>query len=643
MQTYIIQVAPLIRLPLGRTQVFSYWYSQKIACGSLVTIPLRFRAISGIVISSRAGGKRDQKMPLKKIHKVAEENLLTEEQIAFARKISSYCFAPLGIVLKSMVPQKVKAQKKPKARKSAKKSIPESAEAESIRSSAKKEFVLLGDREKRDSAILALAGEALRGGRQSLFLVSEIFGVEALSAKIRKYFPAEAVAIVHSGMAKGELFANWEKIKNGKARIIIASKVGLFLPFFDLALVAVFDSQDISFKQWDMSPRYHAARAAEFLSEIHGAKLVFSNSAPSLELFKKAGEKSVQLVRAADGQTEKTETVAMNLFEKKKNPDFPVTRELYKELALALEKRKKILIVVNRKGFSAFAVCQKCKSLFRCPQCERALVYFDEAGIYKCPHCSHKADLLSACPSCGAHQFIHRGIGLQLVEKKIGRLFPAASIAKMYTDRSSNVGTYRSLVSALEEKKFDVLMGTQTSLKASAITGFDLVVFPNFHDIGSIPDFGSREFSFSLLAQARDALNAGGKLIVQTYAPDDPVIQAFQKEKEEDFFPRELKQRERYLYPPFTRLVKLTCREKSIKKAETEAGKAFDLLKKLKDNKISIDEPYEPLIGKKRGFYYRNILIKCELQTDFGGTKLASVVRSLGKNWMTDADPISTI
>ena len=642
---YLVQVAPLLRLPIGRTQVFSYLSPKPIKSGTLVKIPFHNRLISGIVMESQENFSRKSNFHIKEVKQIGEE-MLFQKQLELAKKVANFYLAPLGIILKIMVPSVAKKGKRKLASFLKGNKLENNKRAKKILELKDKEIALIGTKQERDEIIFLAMQKAFEENRQFLYLASEIFPAATFFEKLKKYLPENEIALIHSSTPPGEFFHIWKSLKDKKIKIIVATKIGLFLPFSELDTIAIEESGDISHKQWDMNPRYNALPVARFLAEIHKAKLLHSNSAPSVEIWKKKEEKTLRIINLEAENASPYELKIANIFSEKKSPDFPIGKELFETLSNVLNEKGKSLLVVNRRGFSSYSICQSCKTVLRCPNCDRALVYFEEKEKYKCLHCRHEMNLLSSCPSCGACRFSHQGIGIQLVEKKIKRLFPSARVLRLDSDISKLKKGSAQILQDLAKKNFDILIGTQIALKIGSLNSFGLVAFPSFDELESIPDFNTRELAFALLSQAKSLLEKRGVLLIQTAYSGNPLLKLFPSEKKEEFFEKELRERKKTNNPPFSRIVKLFYRHPNKKKVEKETQKVFDLLQKFADNDnniIDINEPYEPLIAKKRGYYYKNILIKTKREAEIQKLSILPILSKLKKGWGIDLDPVSTV
>ena len=639
-EKYIIQVAPVTPLPVSKMQIFSYLYQEALGKGTLVSIPFFHRQIEGIVISSNKYFSHSGSFQLKKITKEIEPSFLTEKQIELAKFISSYYFAPLGMVLKSMIPKRVKYRLEKKSY-SEEKTLAKKNDPKKRSSGPNRNILLLGPKEKRQEHILRLIKKTLRSQKQCLILVSEIFYAYTFSEELKKYFPKENISLVNSNIARGKLYSEWKKIKNNEIKIVVASKIGVFLPFFDLGLVIVEQDQDLSHKQWNSSPRYNAVEAAEFLAKGFGADLVYDSAVSSLENFVKSKSGKLKVLDfhkfGAEPQTE-----VVNLAQERKKADFPISESLYNNLARGIKTKKQAILLVNRRGLSTFSICQNCNQILKCPKCKKALVYFEEHEQYRCLHCSHKADLLSSCPKCGGSQFSHFGIAIQLVEKKLRRFFPTASIARLDSDVMKSTKKYQQISDLFRKGKIDILLGTQIAIRDIAGKNIGLVGIISGHDFPNAGDFNSREIALLNFIQAKQLLDKNGLLIIQTLLPFDPLIESVKTGHLDDFFAQEIKFRKKMNYPPYKKLIKLVYRGDSKEQGEKEAQRVFDDLAARHDNGLEISDPYKPLNSEKRGLYHTNILIKIPPDLGIADLSIFPVLASLKKGWAVDVDPVST-
>ena len=641
MKKYIIQVAPLVPLPAARTQVFSYWHDEPLPIGTLVSIPFYFREIEGIVVKVRGDISQAGSFKLKNIRAVREKDFLNENQIDLARRIAEYYFSPLGSVLKLMTPKIV--QRRAKEKKISKKAIQMGKTGEialKILKSDQAKFFLAGGVKQREKINIDLIRACLKKNKQCLVLAPEIFFSQSIFDKLSAEF-SEEITLIHSKITKGQYCEFWKKIKGGQIKIVIASKMGIFLPFADLGLVIVQEDQDPSFKQWKAMPRYNGARGAEFLAQISGAKLVFESFALSVENLYRSREGELEMVKAENKKSEFPKLEVIALEGEKKNADFPISGGLYSRLAEIVKSKKQAVVFMNRRGFSTRTICENCKKPLKCPKCDLALVFSEEHSEYHCLHCAFKMDLLSSCPTCGGFQFSHRGIGTQTVEKKIKRLFPLARVVRLDADVMKSQAKYKTILKDFLAGEIDILVGTQSAIKGIYSENIKLAASISGKDFADEINFNSRALALSRVFNMANLLSEDGTLLVQSFFGGSPLFDFLEKKELKKYFTEELAMRKRLGYPPFRKLVKLSFRDKSEKRAASETKKAFDLLRRAGNNMVEIIGPYVPFLGEKKGIYTRNILIKCDPEKNISDLPIRAVIGGLRKGWSVDVDPIS--
>ncbi|MFZ5982629.1 MAG: DEAD/DEAH box helicase, partial [Patescibacteria group bacterium] len=376
---HIIDIAPLTRIPLNRSQSFSYLYDKKLPEGTLVSVPLFRRSLPGIVLKSRNDFRRLGNIQLKKIESVLEENFLDKKQLELADFLSDYFISPLGIILKAFVPKRVKSRK---AESLAKKKIPkkkiiltkdQKSAVEKITGKNSKNYKLQPEAgppwaEKTNSFLLYgpnASGKtevyletisklkAKNPNLQFLILLPElVLASQALERYSAHFNPAE-IAVLGSNIAQGKFYSDWQKIKSGEAKLIIGTRMAVFAPFRKLGLIVVDESQDASFKQWDMNPRYDARKASEGLSRIHKCPLVFGSATPRIEDYFKAQQGEYQLLKLPELKLKpgsyNPETIIVDMKKERWAKRFsPISEKLSSEIYFTLKHKGQIALFINR-------------------------------------------------------------------------------------------------------------------------------------------------------------------------------------------------------------------------------------------------------------------------------------------------------
>lgn len=662
---FLIDVVPLTRIPLSKNQSFSYLHSEKLPTGTLVSIPLFRRKVEGIVIGSKDDFERLGNIELKNVASVIQEELLDKKQFELARYISKYYFSPLGTVLKPFVPKIVKERKK-NSPADPKKSDPEIVLTEEQEAAVKKiigqktggkGFLLFGPSGSGKTEVYIHSMKRLwkkLPSSQFLILLPELTLTPQAIERYGEYFPKDETVVLNSHISKGKFYSALEKIRSGEARLIIGTRMAVFAPFRNLKLITIDEEQDMSHKQWDMNPRYDARTLAEELGRIHKSRIVMGSSTPRVETFWRAQEKDLTLLALPplklpgikDGRRD-FEIVDMRKERWKDRSgkvinSSPISKRLQGEIAYALRNSQKIVLFINRQGMSNFSVCEACKEVLRCPRCDRALVY-GSGGNYHCLHCSFQTDILPKCPKCGKLSFKNIGLGTQKIEKEVQELFPGASTVRADNQTTKKAGSAEKIYQEFKEGKTDILIGTQMISKGWDLRNLSLVAIIDTDNLLSSPDLYTDERAFQNILQAggragRVGADFPGKVIIQTFHPDNPLIRQVAENDYRSFFLNQIKDRESLKLPPFGRLIKLIYQNQDLEKTGREGERIASLLDDIQGEKFSSSPPHPPLVPKIRGKNRIQIIIKLQERP---GKRLSDVLEKLPSGWIIDVDPIS--
>lgn len=666
----ILNVAPITRLPLSGSQSFSYLHNQKLSPGTLVSIPLFKRNVEGIVTGNRPDFERLGNIKLKKINSVLEENFLDEKQLKLAQFISDYYLSSLGTVLKSFIPKRVRFRNpKPETKNLKPKNIKLTKEQDNA---VKKivtgyglqvaEFLLYGPSGSGKTEVYLHAIKKLKEedkNPQFLILLPELTLTPQAIERYGAHFKSSEIALLHSKLSKGELYANWQKIKKGETRIIIGTRMAVFAPFKNLKLIVIDEEQDASFKQWDMNPRYDARKVAEKLAEIHKAKIIRGSSTPSIESYHKIHSGEYKLIRLpelnipktknpaspAGRQKLKTEIELVDMKKERWQKNYStLSKKLKSEIAYALKNKLQIILFINRQGMSAFSVCADCKTVLKCPRCDRALVYAN-TGIYRCVHCAYKTSITPQCPNCKGINFRNIGLGTQKVEKEIAGLFPESKIARADSQSMQGKDAQENLYRKFMNQEINILIGTQMISKGWDLPSLALIGIIDGDNLLSLPDFSTTERAFQMIMQvagrvSRPGAKFPGLVLIQTFAPEQAFFKLIIEKNPEKFYAKEIEERKSLWLPPFGKLIRLTFQDYNLKKTEFETKRIYEILKEPASKSVKLSEPQDAFVSKIRGRFRKQILLKIT-----GNTleNLRETLKSLPSGWIIDVDPITIL
>lgn len=453
------------------------------------------------------------------------------------------------------------------------------AAVDSILSAGKGVFLLHGiTGSGKTEVYLRVIGDVLKAGRQALVLVPEISLTPQLVSRFSSRFPGR-VAVLHSGLSRGERLDTWNLVRRGGRSIVIGARSALFAPLADPGVVVVDEEHDGSYKQGEL-PCYNARDMAVLLGSFLKIPVLLGSATPSLESWRNAAAGKYTLLSLPDRAAGGT-LPGIRILDTRGADNRLVSDAMLSALGKHTSRGRQAILLVNRRGHSPIQMCFYCGHTESCPMCGIALTYHRRGELLKCHHCSYWKPAGNSCGGCGAGRFIRTGPGIQKVEEILAGQLPDTRVLRMDADTTRGASSHRRILDRFRRGEADVLLGTQMVAK-----GHD---FPNVTLVGviaadmglTLPDFRSAERVFSLLLQAAGRAGRGsspGEVLIQTACPEAPAIVAAAAHDYSGFAAEELQIRQALAYPPFTRMARLLFQgpdESRVEKAATTVGEAL--------------------------------------------------------------------
>lgn len=452
-------------------------------------------------------------------------------------------------------------------------------------------------------------------GKQTLYLLPEIALTTHMVERLKAMFGSD-VLIYHSRMNNQERVEIWNAVLLG-AKIVISARSGLFLPFTNLGLIIVDEEHDPSFKQNEPSPRYNARDTAIFMSHQHQAKIILGSATPSLETYANATTNKYGLVEMSDrfGQAVLPDIQVIDLKPEHKDKRFKGTfsKDLITAIQDALANKEQILLFQNRRGYSPTLNCQTCGWNADCVNCDVHMTTHKAFGEIRCHYCGSRAKMPKQCPACGNHDLLEQGFGTEKIEEELKELFPTALVGRMDMDTAKTKLAYENIIHDFEERKIDILVGTQMITKGLDFENIALVGVLNADSLLRYPDLRANERAFQLLTQVSGRAGRRakkGKVIIQTYNPSHPVIIETMHHLYDRFFIRESEERKMFKYPPYFRMIQIELLHKNAGTVAHAAAVYAQKISQLIGNRLI--GPAVPSIARIRGQYINAITIKME-------------------------------
>lgn len=456
--------------------------------------------------------------------------------------------------------------------------------------------------------------EVLNLNRQAMMLVPEIALTPQMVLRFKRRFGDE-VAVLHSGLSKGERYDEWQKIRDGKARVSVGARSSVFAPFKNLGMIIIDEEHESSYKQEDY-PRYHARDIAQWRSEYHQCPLILGSATPSLESFARAEKGVYELLSLPNrvNQQALPEVEIVDMREELNSGNRSMfSNQLRDAIQQRLDNQEQIVLFLNRRGYASFMLCRDCGHVPQCPNCDISLTYHKSTDQLKCHYCGHQEVPPNQCPNCESEHIRQMGTGTQRVEELLQEAFQEARIIRMDVDTTSRKGAHEKLLNDFGSGKGDILLGTQMIAKGLDFPNITLVGVLNADTMLNLPDFRASERTYQLLTQV--AGRAGrhekeGQVLIQTYNPDHYAIKDVQENDYTAFFQKEMNYRKIGKYPPYFFLINFTIAHKEMKKA-MEASKHIHkiLLQHLTDKALVLG-PSPAALSRINNEYRFQILVK---------------------------------
>ena len=415
---------------------------------------------------------------------------------------------------------------------------------------------------------------ALKQKRSALMLVPEISLTAQMIERVRERF-GERVMLWHSGLSQGERSQIWQRLKNGETAILLGARSAVFAPFTKLGVIILDEEHETTYQQ-EEDPKYHTREVALIRARYHKATVILGSATPSIQSYYLAEHKQYQLLKMTQriGAAVLPEILPVDMREELRMGNRSIFSETLKErIKLSLSRNEQVILFHNRRGFHRMSLCRSCGYVMECPDCEVPLVLHREGHNpeLRCHYCGHLEHMPPTCPQCGSAYFRFFGLGTEKVVEQCRRVFPNVPVLRMDRDSTRNKGQHAAIIKEFEKPQAAILVGTQMIAK-----GFD---FPLVTCVGILSadallrseDALAAERAYALLMQVSGRAGRGefpGQVLIQSYDPEHPILQAVYHQNYEAFYLREIEYRKRHRLPPFGHLATITASDEDPQAAE---------------------------------------------------------------------------
>jgi len=630
--------------------------------GVRVEIPFGKRSIVGYVVERSATADRVGVRPIESV--LDEPQVLLGHHLALARYVSERYCAPLGEVIRAMIPAGVR-RARPGGRKhgprtvsralvaarteQAREAPPALTGAQTIAAAPLLEAISAGTHRRvllhgvtgsgKTEVYLAGISAALDAGRRAIVLVPEIALTPQTIERFAARFPGR-LAVLHSALSESERAAEWLRIRNGECDVVVGSRSAVFAPLDRLGIVVV-DEEDASAYKQDRVPRYHAVDVALKLGLLCDAPVVLGSATPRVETYYRAHAGDLELASLPDRITGRDlpPIEVVDLRDELRAGNFGA---LSPKLVEALEECHaaggQSILFLNRRGMSTVVLCRSCGAALSCKNCTVSLVHHRDRDTCDCHYCGASSPLPVACPACGSHAIRGLGMGTERLEHEVRDRFPALRLLRMDRDTTQSRDAYFTIYERFRNREADCLIGTQMLAKGWDLGSVRLVGIVNADTALHFPDYRSGETTFALLTQVAGRAGRGdepARVVLQTYSPEHYAVRHATKHDYLGFAREEIRLRRALRFPPYARLCVCTYSDGSDAHAQQEARREAERLsgRLAAGDGLDVLGPSPAFVHRLRGMYRWQFTVRGE------AVERAFAHLPGGRGWSIDVDP----
>ena len=458
-----------------------------------------------------------------------------------------------------------------------------------------------------------LVREALKRNKRVLILVPEIGLTPQTASRFEDYLKVPVV-VLHSALSAPQKRAGYLSVLDGSAKVVLGTRSAILSPF-DFDVVILDEEHDSSFKQQDPAPRYHTRDLAFHLAQKYGALVVLGSATPCLETYRNAKTGNIKLLtlknRATAAPLPEVNVIDMGKVRQQKGMLLSPT--LREALSDCIAGGDQAIILMNRRGYSKIRVCSKCGETLYCKHCHIPLVYHKQYNALMCHYCAALYHVDTPCPTCGSETYEFVGGAIEKLEEEIQEWIANAKVIRMDRDTTQNVGAVEKILTSFRNREYNILLGTQMVAKGHDFPGVKLVGIVGADSGLGIPDFRSTERLYQLLSQTAGRAgraDGGGRVFIQTLNPTEPVMQYAIRHDFNGFADMEFSNRQMAFYPPFCKLVEISCGSKDENLLRDSVNRLESILRK--ESSMTVLGPVDAFVPKVQNVFWVKLYIKTQ-------------------------------
>jgi primosomal protein N' (replication factor Y) len=466
---------------------------------------------------------------------------------------------------------------------------------------------------------IELIKAAITNHKQALYLLPEIALTTQVLMRLKAHFGDE-LGVYHSRISNNERIEIWNKVKSGAYKVIVGPRSALWLPFLQLQYIIVDEEHETSYKQQEPAPRFHARDAAIYLGLLHRANIVLGSATPSLESAYNVQQNKYGFVKLQ----ERYNNIALPTIEvvPAKNIHTALssilTTNLIDQMVATIAQGKQVLLFQNKRGYAPFLLCGTCGWVAHCNHCDVSLTYHKATDKLHCHYCGNKSANFKHCPQCHNPNIVARNFGTEKVEEELQRIFPKLKVARMDWDSVKGKNKMQQLLQDFDKGRIDILVGTQMIVKGLDFENVGLVGILSADSLLSYPDFRVNERGYQLMEQVSGRagrVDGQGLVVIQAHNMQHPALSWVSQHSFNAMYHHEIIERQQFQYPPFCRMIKISCKHRDEARAATGVTQLSEALSRIEG--IIIQGPAPALVSRVRNYYIQEIRLKLPRDNQF--------------------------
>lgn len=630
------------------SEALTYFSPKRLRVGQIVEVELQNQNVLGVV----TGLTTEPRFQTKEIVRILDIPALPAHMLRLVNWLKDYYPASLGIITQQLIPagfsdKQLAADSKSKFKKPDLSKLPPLTKEQKQALEQMQEqntYILHGVTGSGKTRVyIELTARVVNEGRSAIILTPEISLTSQLANNFRQVFD-ERVVLIHSAQTPAQRQRAWlDTLLAKEPVIVIGPRSALFSPIAKPGLIVLDESHETAYKQ-EQAPHYQAGRVAAYLAQITRSSLILGSATPSVVDYYLAKQKSKPIIKMKHlARSDLHKAAKITVVDRRDHSLFTKSPSISNELIQAVEKalanKEQSLLYLNRRGTARMVLCQNCGWQAICPNCDVPLIYHGDKHQLRCHSCNYFADPPTSCPKCDHTEIIFRTAGTKAIVSELEKLFPKVKIGRFDTD-NPKAERFEEHYESIKAGDVDILVGTQMLAK-----GLDL---PRLSTLGVLmadtslylPDFSAQERSYQLLSQVLGRIGRGhitGRAVIQTYHSDHSLLKDAITNNYEGFLKNELEERQKYLFPPFCYLLKLSVRRAGLRAAESAAAQLKNYIQTA-GYQVRVEGPAPSFYERFKNKYQWQLIVKATNRNE-----LLKIIAKLPANWSYDIDPIDLL